>query len=785
MRSCFVLFLVPLALGVEVSAQTCTGLCLQQTTCPTGQTTSISGTVYAPNGTDPLPDVLVYIPNAPVDPFTAGVSCPVVGAPPSGSPLVGTSSAFDGTFTIANMPVGSNIPLVIESGRWRRQLVVPTVTACTNTPLPAAFATMPQNQSQGDIPKFAIATGSADQVECVLRKVGIDDSEFTDPSGSGRINLYSGSGSAGALVDASTLSEHTLMGTASTLNSYDVLMLPCEGSTYPADKTAQEYANLVSFADAGGRVYSSHFSYQWMYQNPPFNGVVNWLGTSATLPDGIATVDTSFSAGQTLAQWLQLPVIGASTTLGQIAINTNKYVFNGVIPPTQSWLTLNDPAENNPVMQFVFDTPIPPAGTTANQCGRVLFNEYHVENPPSSPAGKVFPTECSTAAMTPQEKLLEYSLFELTSEGAAATLTPATQDFGTQALGFNSSETFVWTNNSSFPSAVTLLTGSGDFNVTSSNCSAVASGAACQINVVFGPTALGARTGTLTVGSSGSTLTSSLTGKGIPDLVLSTTSLTFFSQDVGASTTQNLTVTNSAPGPVALPAFATTGDFSVSTTCPAVIPSLVNCTIGVTFKPTAAGPRSGTMAAPSNNPADLATPVVLSGNGIDFLIAVSPGSGQVVAGDPASTSVTVSPLAGFANPVSLSCTTLAVASTCTTASTSFDPAEAIATAVSITTTAKYAVIGYGGFGGSGFLWLVALASGMLLWTKRRSARALARSGLIVVLLAAASFGITGCSGKSPAQNPVYTAPGNYAITLTATDGFLVHSATYTLTVTAN
>src|SRR6185369_14050430 len=101
----------------HVSAQTsqaCTGLCQLQVSCPAGQTTSISGTVYAPNGTDPLPNVLVYIPNAPVDTFTAGVSCPVPGQPPSGSPLVGANTAADGTFTLVNVPVGSNIPIVIQ-----------------------------------------------------------------------------------------------------------------------------------------------------------------------------------------------------------------------------------------------------------------------------------------------------------------------------------------------------------------------------------------------------------------------------------------------------------------------------------------------------------------------------------------------------------------------------------------------------------------------------------------------------------------------------------------------
>ena len=47
-------------------------------------------------------------------------------------------------------------------------------------------------------------------------------------------------------------------------------------------------------------------------------------------------------------------------------------------------------------MQFVFDTPIAPAGPTVNQCGRVLFNEYHVENGTSSPR-TIFPSECTPA----------------------------------------------------------------------------------------------------------------------------------------------------------------------------------------------------------------------------------------------------------------------------------------------------------------------------------------------------------------------------------------------------
>jgi hypothetical protein len=781
------ILVIALGLGADASAQSCTGLCLQQTTCSNGGTTSISGVVYAPNGTDPLPNVTVYIPNAPVDAFTPGVSCPVVGAAPSGSPLVGAVSAVDGSFTLGNVPVGTNIPLVIVSGRWRRQLVVPGTTACTNTALPASFAVMPQNQSQGDIPKIAIATGAVDQVECILRKVGISDSEFTDLGGSGRINLFTGSGGPGARIDAATPTQATLMENASTLNSYDVLMLPCQGTpnnnVVAGTLGTQELANFISFANAGGRVYSSHYSYAWMYNNPPFNGVANWDVNNGSYPDGTATVNTSFTAGQTLSTWLQ--DVGASTTPGQIAINTLKNDLNGVIAPTQSWLTLN--TTNNPVMQFVFDTPIATTGTTVNQCGRVLYNEYHVEAGASSPS-QSFPSECSsTTTMSPQEKLLEYMLFELTDEGGQPSLAPTSQDFGSEAVGFSTApQTFTWTNNSSFASSVTSATAGGDFSIKSNNCTSVAAGASCQIGVVFTPSALGARTGTLTVVSSGNTLTASLTGTGTPGFSLAPSSLSFGNLDVGATEPMTLTLTSLATGPLAVPAFLTTGPYSVTTTaCGTSVAALASCSITVTFQPTTTGAQSGTLAANSTALVYSGLTATLTGTGVDFSLSLSPTSGKVIAGDSVSTTATLTPIAGFSANVSLSCagTSAAAASTCSFGSSTVALSTTLTTSVSITTTSQYTVVGYGGFGGR-YLWLIGMASGWLLWSRRRSTGSLARAGLLILLLGAMAFATTGCSGKAPAQNAVYTGPGNYTISLTATDGFLVRSASYSLTVTA-
>ena len=760
------------------SGQTCTGLACQQQTCTGNQTTTISGVVFAPNGTDPLPNVTVYVPNAPVDPFTPGVSCPLVGTPPSGSPLVGTTTDVDGSFVIGNMPVGANIPLVIVSGRWRRQLVVPSVAACTNTALPNDFAVMPKNQSQGDIPKIAIATGAVDQVECVLRKAGVDDTEFTNFGGTGRINLFLGNHASGASIDANTPAETSLMGNPAVLNQYDVLMAPCQGS--PIVEQSSQLTNFINFANAGGRIYASHYSYDWMNNNPPFNTVVNWAGNSGTFPDGTATVDTSFTAGQTLAQWLQL--VGASTTYGQMAISQLKHDLNGVNSPTQSWLTLNQ--TGNPVMQFVFNTPI----GAKNQCGRVLFNEYHVEGG-SSNAAENFPSECTSGVITPQEKLLEYMLFELTADGGQPVLTPTNKDFGSVAVGFTSpSQVFTWTNNSTFPAQAASAFVNGDFNISSNNCTNVPAAGTCQIGVTFTPTALGARSGILIVQSPGGTSTTAkLSGTGTPGFTLSGNSLAYGDQDVGFATSKTLTLTSIASGSLPVPPFVATGAYAVDTSaCGSSVAAGASCAVKISFKPTTTGAQPGTLSVNSSSLLYNGLTATMTGNGVDFTIVLNPTSGKVIAGDPATTTASIAPIAGFAFPLTINCNLGgASGATCGLSSSSSIVPQSPATTVTVSfnTTSQYTVIGYG-VGGHGWLWLIGIGSGVLLLVSHRRAGSLTRTGLFAVMLLAFGISATGCSGKVPAQNAVYTGPGSYVITVTATDGFLVHSATYNLTVAA-
>jgi hypothetical protein len=459
--------------------------------------------------------------------------------------------------------------------------------------------------------------------------------------------------------------------------------------------------------------------------------------------------------------------------------------MNGVISPTRSWMTLNQTlnTDASPVMQMTFDTPI---GTGVNQCGRVLFNEYHVENPTTPLAGKAFPSECSNAAMTPQEKLLEYSLFSLSNDGGGPTMAPVSADFGNEPIGFTTApQKFLWTNNSTFSLLVSSVTVTGDFVITSNACNAVAAGVTCEIDVAFKPTAIGPRTGTLTVATASKTLTAPLTGTGIPVITGSPTALNFGNVDIGAtSPAQVITFTNTATGAVTVPQLLVTSDYAVTTNCGSSLAALATCTISVVFKPTATGARNGTLTVNSTTPAYSGLSTSLTGNGVDFSLALAPTSGSVVAGISVSTNATVTPIAGFSAPVSLSCATNAQASTCVPASASFTPSATVVTAVAISSTSKFAVVGFGGLGGNGLLSLIALGSGALLWLKRRSAVTFARISLGIVFMAAASLLATGCSGQQPAQNAQFTAPGSYTYTITATDGFLVRTVTYTLTVTA-
>jgi hypothetical protein len=206
---------------------------------------------------------------------------------------------------------------------------------------------MPRNHTEGDIPLIAVATGEADQTECVLWKMGIDQAEFTQPSTGGRVQFYVNNGSD---LGPGTPPAEQLWGTPATLANYDMVVLPCMGM--PVTELPADQSNLIAYTGAGGRVFATHYSYAWLDNDPPFSDTAGWFpnGDPNSPSALVGTIDTSFVEGQSFATWLQ--DVGALSAPDQISLENVRYDVLNVVPPTNQFIYA--PQQ---VLQLGFFTP--------------------------------------------------------------------------------------------------------------------------------------------------------------------------------------------------------------------------------------------------------------------------------------------------------------------------------------------------------------------------------------------------------------------------------------------
>jgi hypothetical protein len=380
------------------------------TVCPQGATTTLTGVVYDPAGLDPLYDVIVYVPSSAPLPFSDGATCDRCDGTVSGASAAIATTDAAGHFSLSGVPYGQNVPLVMQIGRWRRQVAIPSVAPCQPNAIgDRQLLRLPRSRAEGDIPKMAIATGSADPMECLLRKIGIDDAEFTPPSGNGRIHLYRAMG--GATLAQPTPTADQLWTDPAVLERYDTVLLPCEGDEYPAEKTSAARQALVDYASAGGRLFVTHYGYMWIGQGAaPFPTSGTWdTQHPADLGDPVlSTIDTSFPKGKALAEWLVN--VGVTPTPGQIPLYEPRHDLDGDAPPiSQAWIRATGAAGPS-VQHMTFNTPV--GAPPDSQCGRVVYSDFHVSTNERI-GGYPFPMSCASGALTGQEKLLEFMLFDL------------------------------------------------------------------------------------------------------------------------------------------------------------------------------------------------------------------------------------------------------------------------------------------------------------------------------------------------------------------------------------
>ena len=181
-------------------------------------------------------------------------------------------------------------------------------------------------------------------------------------------------------------------------------------------------------------------------------------------------------------------------------------------------------------------------------------------------------------------------------------------------------------NSSSATIAVTPLIVSGDFVVSANGCTGtIAPGGSCTMYARFAPTLGGNRTGTYTVDYSGEAapLTVALSGTGVAQVILGTTSLAFPATNVAVgSSSQTMDILNRTGLPVTITPTMSDPDFIVSANnCPASLPANSGCTMWVRFTPKAAGALSGALTINANGSS--AGTVSLSGTGLAGPITIN------------------------------------------------------------------------------------------------------------------------------------------------------------------
>ncbi len=391
----------------------CIGLECKQVDCGGSPTTSISGIVLDPAGKNPVYNAVVYVPNADLDPVKHGPVCDSCGgAPVTGSPVVTALTDATGAFRLENVPVSADLPLVIQIGKWRRQIVFPgAVKQCQDNPVQDAdLLRLPKNKGEGDMPLIALTSG-CDPIHSLIQKIGVDKSEFTDAKGNGMVHVYAGKGANSTGVSTAT-DAYAFWGTLGEMMKYDIIVNECECNPYPRDTVGPAYANMRAYLDAGGRVFNSHYHLNFFGNSaengskadPTLSSAADWTLWSKTPGPAPYLIDTSFPKGKAMDDWLTNLTTASkwgkaikSSPRGQVA-TSNAGDIGGTVPGiSQRWIY---PQNGKGAVYVSINTPTskPPA----ERCGRAVATDLHVGN-------------ASLTTMTESEAALEFMFFDLAS----------------------------------------------------------------------------------------------------------------------------------------------------------------------------------------------------------------------------------------------------------------------------------------------------------------------------------------------------------------------------------
>jgi hypothetical protein len=384
-------------------------------------------------------------------------------------------------------------------------------------------------------------------------------------------------------------------------------------------------------------------------------------------------------------------------------------------------------------------------------------------------------------------------IVSLTGTGSLAQLAaaPTSLSYPNTSVGQSSnSQSVTLTNIGNAFLSITNVQVTGDFSQTNNCALPLATNTSCSVNIVFKPTAGGARIGLLTITDtlqSGSQ-TVSLAGVGTQaSLALTPETLSFSNVPLQQpSAAQQVTVSNTGNAPLTITAFQVTEDYQQTNNCPSTVAAGSSCSVNVVFTPSATGARPGSLTVV--NSAGVTESVTLAGTGSDFSLTAASNTDSVKPGLTATYTIAASEVGGsFPNAVSLTCSGLPAGAICSFSPALLTPGAKSATSTLTITTAQTSAENYPAAPTRqrplNLLWMQGVgAVGMVLANAtKRSRKALVF--VIVALLLLGMMFMTGCAGGTgigAAQQP--SNPTSYTVTATGTSGSLQHTLPLTLTI---
>lgn len=365
----------------------------------------LEGKVVAPEGTIPISGALVYTSTTPPAAIPDKVYCDKCVKLTDGTPY--TTTKPDGTFTLPTF-LGEQY-LIVQKGAFRRVRTIKAVEGVQKVAKELTTLPPKTDKAKGDdVPKIAVALGAWDPIEIVLARMGLE-AKITVGGFPAHARVLSKDATGFAIYGLHDFGETSpypspdkLLSDPAEISKYHIVFVPCSGSSEFGSTPACSgvYAGAAKstidgFVKAGGRVYVSDWSYEYVRQI--FPGFINWRNQSSTIGSACE------ADGGDEAAKVEDPGLAAWFAAQGKKLDTVKDAWTHITG-------VNATADLDPDGKPISVTPKvwvsaldKPASTSfEHSCGRVLYTTYHTQ-----------PTSEASAALEPQALALLYLILEV------------------------------------------------------------------------------------------------------------------------------------------------------------------------------------------------------------------------------------------------------------------------------------------------------------------------------------------------------------------------------------